>query len=102
MRGADRRWVVAEHLWLPCVVSDSLGYSALENALRKHATSSSSSAAFSGAGRTLGGDPAPKDVGGGVKNSVNQATAKVTNLDPQVRVFLGLLGAYLVFWYLSS
>jgi len=73
---------------------------ALESALRKHA-SSSSTATFSGTGRTLGGDPAPKDVVGGVKNSVNQATAKVTNLDPQVKVFLGLLGAYLVFWYLG-
>ncbi|KAF9454155.1 thioredoxin-domain-containing protein [Macrolepiota fuliginosa MF-IS2] len=73
---------------------------ALESTLRKHATSST--AAFTGAGRTLGGDQAPNDMARDVKNSVNQATAKVTNLNPQVKVFLGLIGAYLVFWYLSS
>lgn len=36
-----------------------------------------------------------------IRNTVDQAAAKVTNLDPQVKILLGLAGAYLLFWYLS-
>ena len=69
---------------------------ALESTIKKHATGSGSSA-FSGQGRTLGGSsaPEPRADSGGRPNF----EAKFTNLDPQVRVLLGLLGAYLVFWY---
>ncbi|KAF5352709.1 hypothetical protein D9756_005932 [Leucocoprinus leucothites] len=73
---------------------------ALESTLRKHATSSTT--AFSGTGRTLGGDPAPTDLARDARDGVNQAKAKVANLDPQLKIFLGLIGAYFVFWYLSS
>lgn len=73
---------------------------ALADAVRRHSASSSSSA-FSGKGQTLGGQPAPADLSQDVKDSVNKATAKVTNLDPQVKILLGLIGAYLVFWYLG-
>jgi len=65
--------------------------------LRKYASSSNS--AFSGKGRTLSGDPTPaRDASDGV----DRARAGISNLDPQLRVFLGLIGAYFVFWYLSS
>jgi thioredoxin 1 len=77
-----------------------LGCSALENTLKKHM--SSSTEAFSGSGRTLGGDAAPRDAAKDMRDGVNQARAKVTNLDPQLKIFLGLIGAYVVFWYLSS
>ncbi|GLB35864.1 putative thioredoxin-domain-containing protein [Lyophyllum shimeji] len=55
---------------------------ALEDALRRHSASSSSGLSLE-------------------KNTVNHATGKVTNLDPQVKVFLALVGVYLLFWYLG-
>ncbi|KAF9469846.1 thioredoxin-like protein [Collybia nuda] len=72
---------------------------ALEEAVRRHSGNTPSSA-FSGKGQTLGGTPASVDMTD-IKGTVNQATTKVTNLDPQVKVLLGLAGAYLLFWYLS-
>ncbi|EPQ60354.1 thioredoxin-domain-containing protein [Gloeophyllum trabeum ATCC 11539] len=65
----------------------------LESAVRRHASSSGSASAFSGKGQTLGGSTPKPDVG--------DAIAGVKNLDPQVKVLLALLGAYLLFWYLS-
>ncbi|KAF8899023.1 thioredoxin-like protein [Infundibulicybe gibba] len=73
---------------------------ALESALRRHATDTSSSA-FSGRGQTLGGGAAPVDIPREVKTSIDGAANKVANLDPQIKVILGLIGAYLLFWYLS-
>ncbi|KAL0951583.1 hypothetical protein HGRIS_008265 [Hohenbuehelia grisea] len=73
---------------------------ALESAVARHATSSSSSA-FSGKGQTLGGDPAPTDIRRDVNAAVDGASAAVGKLDPQLKVLLGLLAAYAVFWYLS-
>lgn len=72
---------------------------ALENAVRKHA-GTSSAGVFTGKGQTLGGGPAPASAAD-VKDTFTQATAQVTNLDPQVKVLLGLIGAYLLFWYLG-
>ncbi|TFK41810.1 thioredoxin-domain-containing protein [Crucibulum laeve] len=74
---------------------------ALEDALRRHSASSSSSSAFSGKGQTLGGGAAPSDVTGDVKRSVEQAAGSISNLDPQVKVILGLVGLYALFWFLS-
>ncbi|KAF8665252.1 hypothetical protein AX16_000274 [Volvariella volvacea WC 439] len=71
----------------------------LEDAVRKHAASST--AAFSGRGQTLGGGPAPVDVSHEVNQTINNVNATFTNLDPQVKVLLALLGAYALFWYLS-
>ncbi|KZT30883.1 thioredoxin-domain-containing protein [Neolentinus lepideus HHB14362 ss-1] len=67
----------------------------LESALRRHTSGSNSSStgAFSGKGQTLGGSASKMDV----KDSI----ATVQNLDPQVKVFIALLGAYFLFWYLS-
>uniref|UniRef100_A0A0W0FAT7 Thioredoxin domain-containing protein n=1 Tax=Moniliophthora roreri TaxID=221103 RepID=A0A0W0FAT7_MONRR len=69
---------------------------ALGDALRRH---SSGSGSFSGKGHTLGGGSTPAApvaaAGGG------DLTTKFNNLDPQVRVLIYLLGAYLLFWYLS-
>ncbi|KAJ7161438.1 thioredoxin-domain-containing protein [Mycena crocata] len=75
----------------------------LESALRRHSAGSSSatSSAFSGKGQTLGGSQAPVDISREATATLNRATSKVTNLDPQVRVLLGLALAYGVFWYLS-
>ncbi|KAG6910516.1 hypothetical protein DXG01_009935 [Tephrocybe rancida] len=72
---------------------------ALEDAVRRH-SGPSSSGAFSGKGQTLGGGSAPIDKMD-VKNTLNQATGPVSNLDPQVKILLGLAGAYLLFWYLG-
>jgi len=72
---------------------------ALEDAVRKH-SATKSSGVFSGKGQTLGGKQAPID-GMDIKNVVNQATSNVPQLSPQVKIFLGLAGAYLLFWYLT-
>jgi len=74
--------------------------SALESAVRKHSGSSSSSGVFTGKGQTLGGGPATVDKMD-VKNAMGQAAGAVTNLNPQAKVLLGLVGAYMLFWYLS-
>jgi thioredoxin 1 len=73
--------------------------SALEDAVRR-LSRATSSGVFSGKGQTLGGKQAPID-NMDVKGVVNQASSKVTDLSPQVKIFLGLAGAYVLFWYLS-
>lgn len=82
--------------------------SGIETALRKHsggASSSSSATAFSGKGQTLGGGPAPSDVTGNAKRAVDNATAgasaAVGNIDPQIKVFIGLVGLYALFYFLG-
>jgi thioredoxin 1 len=66
-------------------------YSALESGVRQFSDGSAGAAAFSGKGQTLGGatPPAPSPAAG------------VTKLDPQVKILLALIGAYVVFWCLS-
>jgi len=94
VRGADKRCV------LSCSYlrgTNCTWYnSALENALRRHA-SGSGSGAFSGKGQTLGGsssntsgNPGPQTQG-----------RPFENLDPKVKILLGLIGAYFLFWCLS-
>lgn len=65
---------------------------AIESALQKH-SSGSTSTAFSGRGQSLGGPstaPSPPHV-----------EAPLINIDPQVKKLLYFFGAYLLFWYLS-
>ncbi|KAF8482044.1 thioredoxin-domain-containing protein [Russula ochroleuca] len=70
---------------------------ALENALRKHSSgSTSTSAAFSGRGQSLGGSSAAPPPSGN-----DGSEAPLINLDPQVKKLLYFFGAYLLFWYLS-
>jgi len=69
----------------------------LESAVQKHAASSSTSTAFSGKGNTLGSPAAPDVVGDG-KQTLQKVFAWFTQLDPQLRVLLGLIGLYLLFW----
>jgi len=70
----------------------------LESIIQKHAVSSTSTA-FSGKGHTLGGNPAAPDVVDDVKQTLDKASAGFTQIDPQLQVFLGLIGLYLLFWY---
>ncbi|KAJ8473073.1 hypothetical protein ONZ45_g16432 [Pleurotus djamor] len=72
---------------------------ALEATVKKHASSASS--AFSGRGQTLGGGPAPLDLKASARSVTDSATSTVAGLNTQTKVFLGLFGAYLFFWYLS-
>jgi len=70
--------------------------SALENALRRH-TSGSGSGAFSGKGQTLGGSSSNTS-----RNPGPQTEGRpFENLDPKVKILLGLIGAYLLLWCLS-
>ncbi|KAF8585139.1 thioredoxin-domain-containing protein [Ramaria rubella] len=75
---------------------------ALESTLKAHAasgTTSSTTGAFSGKGQTLGGSSTSQ---ADMATSAATAAAGLTNLDPQVKLFLGLIAAYLVLWYFSS
>jgi thioredoxin 1 len=72
----------------------------LENALNKHASSSAATSAFSGKGQTLGGSAAPSPKVSAPAH-VTRASPSA-GLDPQLKVLLGLVGAYLAFWYVSS
>jgi len=72
--------------------------SGLESTLQKHAVISNSTA-FSGKGNTLGGSPAAPDIVGEGEQTLNKIFGAFTHLDPQLRVLLGLIGLYLVFWY---
>ncbi|KAJ7619168.1 thioredoxin-domain-containing protein [Mycena polygramma] len=74
----------------------------LSSALRRHASGSASTSAFSGRGQTLGGAQAPTDISKEASATLNKAVSTVSNLDSQLRVFLFLVGAYAVFWYLSA
>jgi thioredoxin 1 len=76
--------------------------SGLESELLKHASpssSSSSTSAFSGKGHRLGGD---SDSLAAAARDTTRAAADKINIDPQLKLLLGLLGAYLVFWWMSS
>ncbi|KAJ3892872.1 thioredoxin-like protein [Lentinula edodes] len=66
----------------------------LRAAIVKHSSGAAGSGAFSGKGQTLGS-------GGGGGDIAESSSSLFSNMDPQVRVLLYLLGAYLVFWYLS-
>jgi len=68
--------------------------SGLESAVSRHAGGSSSSA-FGGKGQTLGGS-SPNTIQ--IKNPLPEVAA----MDPQVKLFIGMLGAYLFFWYFFS
>jgi thioredoxin 1 len=89
------------------VKTDIKMLSALTAALQKHAASSSStSSAFSGKGHTLGGNSAPlgpREVKEDVTRGLNRAGQSFeAAFSPQTRVLLYLLGAYFLFWYMSS
>ncbi|KAL0572922.1 mitochondrial thioredoxin [Marasmius crinis-equi] len=73
---------------------------ALEDALRRH-SSGSSSGAFSGQGQTLGGGSTASNVGGDAQGPGDGLFAQFNNLDPQVKMIIYLIGGYLLFWYLS-
>ncbi|KAG8930379.1 hypothetical protein FRC03_003053 [Tulasnella sp. 419] len=64
----------------------------LENTIKKHA----GSASFGGKGQTLGGASSSPSAGAA---PTPPAAGGLTNLDPQVKLFLGLLGVYLVIWF---
>jgi thioredoxin len=72
---------------------------ALESTLKAHiGTGAGATGAFSGKGQTLGGSKPQGDLA----TSASTAAAGITNLDPQVKLFIGLIGAYLLLWYFSS
>ena len=102
VRGADPRQVGSASS--PQLHQLSMLSRGIENAIKKHATGSATGA-FSGKGQTLGGGPAPSDITGDAKRAVNDATAAASqgfaNVDSQVKIFAGLIGLYLVFWYLG-
>ncbi|KAK7686750.1 hypothetical protein QCA50_010350 [Cerrena zonata] len=70
---------------------------ALQSTLQKWASASSSTSAFAGKGHTLGSSsssaPQPRAADG--------AASTWSNMDPNLKIFLGLLGAYFVFWVLG-
>lgn len=89
VRGANRAYVLSLVLRPHCLTH--FVCSGLESAIRRYA-SGSSEAAFSGKGQTLGGSTSTPEASG---------PGSLSNLDPQAKVLLGLLGAYAVFWWFS-
>jgi len=73
----------------------------LESTLRRHASGSAKTNAFSGRGQTLGGSSGGVDVSREASATLNKAASTFTALDSQFRVLLALVGAYAMFWYLS-
>jgi len=76
--------------------------SLLQSTVKEHA-GSPSTAAFSGKGHTLGSSSTPASSS---PENLNIAGSKGlaeswSNLDGNVKVFVGLLGAYILFWWLS-
>lgn len=71
--------------------------SGLEAALRKLTADSSSSPSFQGKGQTLGGSPSSSSL-----STTIAATNGILDINPQLKIFLALIGAYLVLWYLSA
>ncbi|CAL1694096.1 unnamed protein product [Somion occarium] len=71
---------------------------ALQATVEKWAGSSTGSV-FSGKGHTLGGSSSSSTSSPNV--DLRSAASGITNLDPQAKILLGLLGAYFVFWVLS-
>ncbi|KAI9570291.1 thioredoxin-like protein [Boletus coccyginus] len=67
----------------------------LQNAVKQFASSSSGTGAFSGQGHTLGGAPSPANTGNSL---VATAMSVWSNMDPPLKVLLGLLAAYVFFW----
>ncbi|KAL4062978.1 thioredoxin-like protein [Scleroderma yunnanense] len=64
----------------------------LQTALRQFATSSGT---FPGAGNTLGGSSSSEPTPG---DGANTAGGTWTNLDPQLKILLALVAAYVFFW----
>jgi thioredoxin 1 len=78
----------------------------LTNTITKHASSSSSSSAFTGKGQTLGSSSSTNSSTPTNDTNTNTPGASLidtywTRLDPQTKVFAGLIAAYALFWYLS-
>ncbi|KAF9056082.1 thioredoxin-like protein [Panaeolus papilionaceus] len=76
--------------------------SALESTISKHASASSGTTAFNGRGQTLGGAPAPPDIAGTANQQLNHLGEYWNKLDPQLRVFVGLIGLYAAFYFLGG
>lgn len=69
--------------------------------MHKLLSDSPGSSAFSGKGRTLGGTEVPGSVTDEMKARAKDASSTVSNLDPQVKILLCLLGVYIIFWAMS-
>ena len=85
------------YLYYTCVYNQILTLlsSKLSAAVEKLTSGSSgSTGSFTGKGQSLGGGPAPATVPGA-------DTPGVINLSPQAKVFLSLVGVYLLLWYFS-
>ena len=92
IRGADKKYVSTLLDFTHVLSAGNPVYRGLQNAVEQFA-SSSSTGAFSGEGHTLGGTPplASTDL-------VASAKSVWSNMDPPLRILLGLLAAYAFFW----
>lgn len=104
--GADRECVttiVINRLASACCSRTCSSLRKLEAAVAKLAGSSTASS-FTGTGHTLGGSStstaSPKSTA--AHPAVLRFSGPDAGLDPQLKVLLALVAAYLSFWYLSS
>ena len=95
VQGANARCVLSGLLVIYVLMPKHLFiFRALESTLKAHCAAGATGA-FSGKGQTLGGTSTPRAASSTVATGL-------TNLDPQVKLLLGLIGAYLILWYFSS
>jgi hypothetical protein len=95
VRGANKACVYLLRGLKYCPNAKSRG---IENALKKHSASGSGgSSSFSGKGNVLGSSGTPGSAG-----AASLANGLATNLDPQVKLLLGMLVVYFGVWYLFS
>ena len=73
----------------------------LTSTVAKHASSSSGSAAFTGKGHTLGSSSSPSSSTPPNTDTTKRGSSYWSSLDPQTKIFAGLVGAYILFWWLS-
>lgn len=90
IRGADRTYVLIRSSSLQTL---KFRFSGLQNAVKRFAGSSSGTGAFAGQGHTLGGTPPP------VTHDLTASVSSIwSNMDPPLKVLLGLLAVYVFFW----
>ena len=79
-----------------------MGSRGLDAAVQRLSESSKSSGVFTGKGQTLAGATTGPDLKSQANQTASKVTSRFNNIDPQVKVLLGLVVAYAAFWYITS
>ncbi|EGN93110.1 hypothetical protein SERLA73DRAFT_189950 [Serpula lacrymans var. lacrymans S7.3] len=72
--------------------------SGLEDALKRHSSGASTGAAFTGKGQTLGSSSSSSSPSAYPNDITSSAYSAWSDLDPKIKILLGLVAAYIFFW----